>query len=99
MYDIKIHRILSLISSSKIYTEANLKEAFKQFDVDGDGKICFDELKKILGCPNEEDEEINQIIAFADLNNDGMIDFSEFKRMMNIFLKRNSTLCKPKFKK
>lgn len=49
-------------------------------------------LNKILGCPDEDDQEINDIIAWNDKNKDGKISFDEFKRMMNVFIRRHSTI-------
>jgi Ca2+-binding EF-hand superfamily protein len=76
----------------EMLTEANLKESFKQFDINGDGYIQFEEFKQILGCTDEEEDELNDLIASADVNQDGQISFEEFKKMMTIFIRRNSAL-------
>lgn len=76
----------------EMVTEENLRESFRQFDIDGDGFVHFNELKQILGCTDDQDQELNELIASVDVNNDGMLDFEEFKKMMNIFIKRNSTI-------
>ncbi|KAK9787470.1 hypothetical protein WJX73_007722 [Symbiochloris irregularis] len=49
-------------------------KAFKSFDRDGDGFITADELKMKLG----SQADVSQLIAAADKNGDGKIDYSEF---------------------
>lgn len=65
-------------------TEKELVAAFKVFDIDGDGYITVEELQKgmeQLGEPMSL-EEAQQMIAEADENNDGRIDFMEYSRKM-----------------
>merc|ERR1719159_1618236 len=60
--------------------------AFNVFDLDRDGTITQDELKKVL----ENDEvqaimsvqEASDLMRHVDTNGDGKIDFSEFMDMM-----------------
>ncbi|GAA6100673.1 calcium-binding protein 5b [Tachysurus ichikawai] len=63
-----------------------LKEAFREFDMDGDGAITIDELrhamKKLLG-ENSNIKEIEAVVREADNNGDGTVDFEEFVRMMS----------------
>merc|ERR1719188_857891 len=60
--------------------------AFKVFDLDGDGRISLDELKKVLD--NEDVEEAlgqdnaMSLLKDVDQNGDGTIDFKEFMAMM-----------------
>lgn len=54
-----------------------IRETFEVFDVDNTGHITSGNLQKVfssLGVQCSE-EEIIQMIAGADLNKDGMIDF------------------------
>lgn len=66
--------------------EQNLWQAFRVFDLDGDGKITQEELKSVLsadGVGNHLDNaKIKEMIAEADKNGDGQIDFEEFKAHM-----------------
>ncbi|TNN77686.1 Calcium-binding protein 2 [Liparis tanakae] len=63
-----------------------LREAFKEFDANGDGQISLIELreamKKLMG-EQVTNREISEILRDADLNGDGLVDFEEFVRMMS----------------
>ncbi|KAI3682797.1 hypothetical protein L1987_83046 [Smallanthus sonchifolius] len=66
--------------------EADLTEAFKVFDENGDGFISAAELQKVLGklgfTEANEMGRVKMMISSVDLNHDGRVDFSEFKDMM-----------------
>ena len=55
------------------------------FDKDGSGKISAAELKEVMGSLGQTmtDDEVGEMLTQADKNNDSMIDFEEFKAMMN----------------
>ncbi|XP_012810064.1 calcium-binding protein 1 isoform X2 [Xenopus tropicalis] len=63
-----------------------LRDAFKEFDTNGDGEISMSELreamKKLLG-QQVGHRDIEDIIRDVDLNGDGQVDFEEFVRMMS----------------
>ncbi|KAL7886191.1 hypothetical protein AOLI_G00064860 [Acnodon oligacanthus] len=63
-----------------------LRDAFKEFDSNGDGQISIMELKeamkKLLG-EQLNPREIDEILQDVDLNGDGQVDFEEFVRMMS----------------
>ncbi|XP_063769180.1 calcium-binding protein 1 isoform X1 [Pseudophryne corroboree] len=63
-----------------------LRDAFKEFDTNGDGEISTTELreamKKLLG-QQVGHRDIEDIIRDVDLNGDGQVDFEEFVRMMS----------------
>uniref|UniRef100_A0A3Q1GSZ0 Calcium binding protein 5a n=1 Tax=Acanthochromis polyacanthus TaxID=80966 RepID=A0A3Q1GSZ0_9TELE len=63
-----------------------LKDAFKEFDVDGDGVITTEELRsamiKLMG-EHMSRREIDAIVKEADDNGDGTVDFEEFVGMMS----------------
>ncbi|XP_026798483.1 calcium-binding protein 1b isoform X3 [Pangasianodon hypophthalmus] len=63
-----------------------LRDAFKEFDSNGDGQISTSELreamKKLLG-QQVRRKELEDILKDIDLNGDGHVDFEEFVRMMS----------------
>uniref|UniRef100_A0A8C9SZ27 EF-hand domain-containing protein n=1 Tax=Scleropages formosus TaxID=113540 RepID=A0A8C9SZ27_SCLFO len=63
-----------------------LRDAFKEFDANGDGKISTAELreamKKLLG-QQVGHRDLEEILRDIDLNGDGHVDFEEFVRMMS----------------
>uniref|UniRef100_A0A3P9H5N5 EF-hand domain-containing protein n=1 Tax=Oryzias latipes TaxID=8090 RepID=A0A3P9H5N5_ORYLA len=63
-----------------------LKDAFREFDIDGDGAITSEELRlamvKLLGEQTSK-HEINSVVSEVDNNGDGKVDFEEFVKMMS----------------
>jgi len=68
----------SLGSANKV------EEAFKKFDINNDGKISKEELKKGLRLNGMKftDVEIETIFEVADLDGDGEISLSEFENLL-----------------
>jgi calmodulin len=64
--------------------EAEIAEAFKVFDRNGDGKISAAELRHVLTSIGEKlsDADVDQMIREADTNNDGEIDIVEFTQLL-----------------
>lgn len=76
--------IAATIDKNNILTDKNLRSAFEAFDENGDGNITTTELQNFLGQGRDINEEVwEEIIAEADDNKDGVIDFDEFKEMMH----------------
>jgi calcium-dependent protein kinase len=76
------------INKRVLLNEKNLKTTFEMFDKDGGGTISAQEIAQILGRNLSKDEKVwNEIVKEVDLNGDGLIDFKEFKTMMNKFIK------------
>jgi calcium-dependent protein kinase len=71
--------VIATTDWTKLLTDNRLEAAFKAFDKDGDGFISALEVKAIF---DEEDPVCQAIVAEADLNTDGQVDFAEFKAMM-----------------
>ncbi|CAO1403191.1 unnamed protein product [Diamesa serratosioi] len=66
------------------YTSDDIIEDFKLIDTDGDGNISKSELQTYLSNLNMSysDEEIEEMVNEADLDNDGTINYQEFILMM-----------------
>ncbi|KAJ4770681.1 EF hand calcium-binding protein family [Rhynchospora pubera] len=66
--------------------EEDMKEAFKVFDEDGDGFISAAELQSVLSklgiAEARSMTRVQEMISSVDQNDDGQVDFSEFKVMM-----------------
>lgn len=74
--------------------DSDLTEAFRVFDEDGDGFISAAELQVVLGKlglpEGREIERVHQMICSVDRNQDGQVDFLEFKHMMQSVSVRGS---------
>jgi Ca2+-binding EF-hand superfamily protein len=62
--------------SAKEITE--LKAIFKDADLNEDGKITKQELKKMLVAIGQPIEDADRMLANADISGDGVVDFDEF---------------------
>lgn len=75
--------ITASIDRTKIITDKKLEAAFNLFDKDGNGSICSQELKHIIGKRfNNNDEYWNNLVKEVDQNGDGEISLDEFKNLM-----------------
>lgn len=73
-------------------TKPKMRAAFKLFDKNGNGKICYDELRNCLQgeYPDEFTEEtFKELIKKIDLDGDGQINFKEFEKMMKVVMVKN----------
>merc|ERR1711892_1370976 len=64
-------------------SDAELREAFKLFDIDGDGVITIDELKSLISKVGGDmsEAEAAAMIHAADKDGNMGIDFSEFAKL------------------
>jgi calmodulin len=60
-----------------VSNEAEIKEAFRVFDKEGNGYISAAELRHVLTNLGErlKDEEVDEMIREADLTGDGQINY------------------------
>uniref|UniRef100_A0ACD5TQR2 Uncharacterized protein n=1 Tax=Avena sativa TaxID=4498 RepID=A0ACD5TQR2_AVESA len=65
--------------------DAELRDAFDVYDINGDGRISVAELSKVLGRIGEgcSTEECERMIASVGVEGDGYVGFEEFKKMMS----------------
>ena len=71
--------LTAMIDDKKIVTIDRLDKAFKLFDKDGNGKLSIEEIKQTFG---GDDKAWKKVIQEVDKNNDGEVDFEEFKTLM-----------------
>jgi len=64
--------------------EERLWNSFKKMDLNGDGKLSVDELKRAL---NKDDDEVRRLIADVDVDKNGFVDYEEF---LSIFEKQET---------
>ena len=72
----------AMIDGKKVLTEDRLEKAFKMFDKDGNGLLSIQEIVEVFG---GDDAYWRKIIEEVDHNNDGEVDFNEFKIIMGVF--------------
>ncbi|XP_021256863.1 calcium-binding protein 2-like isoform X1 [Numida meleagris] len=63
-----------------------LKIAFREFDVNGDGEISSAEMRQAIAALLGEQlkaQEVDEILQDVDLNGDGRVDFDEFVMMLS----------------
>jgi Ca2+-binding EF-hand superfamily protein len=62
---------------------AEIKEEFKEVDVDGNGTVSPEELQKFMKEQGEKIPEgvINVMVAMVDTDGDGKINYEEFLQM------------------
>ena len=83
--EIEYTEFISASIEKNIYlNEKKLKEAFKSFDLDGNGKINREEIVKILKV-TKSSKELDKIMEKNDTNKDGELDFNEFLKMIKDF--------------
>lgn len=56
------------------------KDLFTKLDIDGSGTVEIEELRKVLGT----EIDVDALMKRADLNGDGVMDYAEYERLMNM---------------
>jgi calcium-dependent protein kinase len=69
------------INQKKLLDEKNLRLAFDKFDLNKDGKLSKEEIKKVLG--TTDNQYTNMLLSYIDSNNDGFLSYEEFYTLMN----------------
>ena len=70
------------LDKNTILDDEHILYAFNFFDKDNKGKISVDKIKKNFVGSNVKEEVFKNIFKEVDINEDGEIDFVEFKQMM-----------------
>lgn len=70
--------LAATLRRNQFLREERLHRAFDHFDVDGDGKITYENLVDVMG----SEVHAKEIMHDVDLNNDGFISYEEFATMM-----------------
>ena len=70
------------IQKEKLLNEETLDNAFKMFDIDGNGYITIDELKKTMPLEITSKTGWKELVSEVDKDGDYQISFREFKEMM-----------------
>ena len=67
-----------------IDTEEELKRVFKEFDKNNRGLIKIEDLQSVTSMLGEKftGEELNEMLAEADVDHDGALNYEDFARMM-----------------
>ena len=68
---------------SQPFTDAEIKEAFYTFDMNGNGYVGAAEIRFVMDALGEQvtDEEIDEMIRMLDVDGDGEVNFREFYKM------------------
>ena len=84
LIDFEEFMILMTKSSPDTQTEDEVINAFRVFDKEGNGLIASSELKHIMMTIGDKmtEEEADEMVNEADIDEDGMINYEEFVRMM-----------------
>ena len=73
--------------------QAEYREAFNLFDKDGNGRITVSEIREVMvsmGGNKPTDDEIRDLIADIDTDNNGTLEFEEFL----VFMQRSKNSSK-----
>lgn len=70
--------ITASLTKEKLLSKTRIEQAFKMFDLDGNGFISKSEIETIMGGAEMDDETWKQIMEDCDTNKDGLISQNEF---------------------
>ncbi|CAK62290.1 unnamed protein product (macronuclear) [Paramecium tetraurelia] len=71
--------IMASINQSKVLSQKKIEQAFRIFDLDGDGYITKQELEDVMGTLNQDVWQL--FLQETDHNQDGKISYQEFQKL------------------
>ena len=85
-----IEWIQATVDKKMLLSERHLRNAFNAFDANRDGNISLDEIKNFLSWGRKfKDKTWERILSEVDIDQDGHVNFNEFKEMMKQFAKQS----------
>jgi Ca2+-binding EF-hand superfamily protein len=73
--------LAATVPNQVLQDTARLRQAFDRLDADSSGFISKKNLKELMGSDYDE-HSVAEMIASADIKNNGRIDFEEFLELM-----------------
>merc|ERR1712018_958101 len=79
------HHQYCVSKMSLVQNEEFLKAAFRGYDKNGDGKVTKAEFKRVMlrTSPGMSDQKLDEMLAKADVDNNGTVNYKEFAKMMS----------------
>merc|ERR1719401_916340 len=69
--------LAALLGRSRAH-EHMIRKAFSRFDLDGDGTLDKEELRRLFNAEASSDADIRKVLGVADTSGDGKLDYEEF---------------------
>jgi calcium-dependent protein kinase len=74
--------VMASVKKHRLITKEKILAIFKEVDSDGNGMLCFAEVRKMLIKINIPHHQVKEVIRELDTNNDGQISQEEFIEAM-----------------